>query len=256
MQISFNASRLRDWPLDTLLALVSEAGYETVELNWSQIENEFPNADQDISQVLSLLKAKQLNISGLDIGNIEACRIEDLNETINVLSKRIMFADQLGMSCVIAGGGVRKKQSLEILVQGIRAMLSIAEESNITIFWANRYHSRIEQLEDLRYIYLELNHPEFQVLNDTGQFHLASVNPRDALREFGDYTGAILLADMIGTEPVSLGQGEVNIPAVIEHARRIGFQGRWVVNDMSLTTIETQRQLADARIYLQSLLLA
>jgi len=142
------------------------------------------------------------------------------------------------------------------LVSGLKAVIPLAQQYNLTINLSNRYGSRVEQLDDLRYVFQKINHPRLQVLLNTGQFHLASVNPRDAFREFGDRVSLIRVADLIGDIPVPLGEGEINVPAVIEHLKRIEFKGCLIVQPVSARAESWPEYLPQATAYLHDLIKA
>jgi sugar phosphate isomerase/epimerase len=57
------------------------------------------------------------------------------------------------------------------------------------------------------------------------------------MREFGDRTTAMRISDMIGDQPVPLGQGEINLPAIIELAKRMNFKG-WLVVDVEAANLQ------------------
>ena len=103
MLISFNASRLGAWPLVKSLTVIRDAGYEAVELGWSQIEGELPD----------ILTAKKLAVSGINLGELAGDRI----------GQQMKFVRQLGLSGINLQGGNRKAQSLEDLVCGLTDIL-------------------------------------------------------------------------------------------------------------------------------------
>jgi sugar phosphate isomerase/epimerase len=119
---------------------------------------------------------------------------------------------------------------------------------------ANARDSSVEQLEDLRRLFIELDHPGLSLALDAGQFQDAAVNPCDVLREFADRVGLIRVSDRLARRCVPLGQGEMNVAAVIERACRSGYDG-WLVVDPDVSEAREARQyLADARSYLTALL--
>ncbi|MHC4441192.1 MAG: sugar phosphate isomerase/epimerase family protein [Planctomycetota bacterium] len=208
---------MADLPLQEALTIISDAGYEAVELDWNQIEDDLRD----------ILTANKLVVSGINLDDLEPDSIR----------RQMELARQLGLSGINIQGRNRKSQSLETLVDELKAVIPTAEEFDLSINLDNCYGCRIEQLEDLRYIFWKLNHPQLRIVNDTGQFHRASVNPRDVMREFGDRTTAMRISDMIGDQPVPLGQGEINLPAIIELAKRMNFKG-WLVVDVEAANLQ------------------
>ncbi|UCD28071.1 MAG: sugar phosphate isomerase/epimerase [Planctomycetota bacterium] len=248
MRLSSSTRCLADWPLLKSLTAVSETGYQAVELSWSRIESEFSKIQSRAPLLRAILDEHELDLSGMNTSGLTVTNHNELTKNITDVHEQMKFARTMRLTGVNLKGGNRRQQSFETLIHGLKALIPLAEELDITINLANQYNSRIEQPEDLHNIFQQLNHPCLRVLNDTGQFHLASVNPRDALREFGDRTEEIRIADMIGDTPTPPGEGEINVPAIIEHARRLGYKG-WLVADTD--TLTNQRRTLG---YLQKLL--
>jgi len=62
------------------------------------------------------------------------------------------------------------------------------------------------------------------------------------------------IGDRIGRRPVPLGQGETNVPAIIEHLHQIGYTG-WVSVEPSANPLADKfASLAAARQYLTALI--
>jgi sugar phosphate isomerase/epimerase len=108
----------------------------------------------------------------------------------------------------------------------VLAGLSVNNEIEL----ANRAGTRLEQLEDCRELLVLLSGRRWSIAVDAIEFHRASVNPRDALRELRDRMSRLIVGDLVGNRRVPFGEGEVNIPAVIEHAKRIGYDGPLVLD--------------------------
>ncbi len=134
-----------------------------------------------------------------------------------------------GLHALTLGVGPRQQESMQYLVQTLELVLADMP-NDISIELANRSGTRLEQLEDFRELFVLIQHPRLAVAVDAVEFHRASVNPTAAIREQADRMTRLIVGDLIGGQRVPLGDGEVNIPAVIEHARRVGYNG-WIVLD-------------------------
>jgi len=256
MRLSCTTGCVTAWPLRDALPAVRDAGYEAVELSWAQVEREFIGARDPAAALSALLKEHDLTLSSLRVADMTATDQAELGEAVSVIREQMEFAPGLGLTAVSLKGGDRRQQSLEVLRDGLTAVLRHAEGSGITICLGNAAGNRIEQIEDLRWMFLKTGHSRLGVLNDTGQFHASSVNPRDVLREFGDLVGLMHLTDRIGKRSVPLGEGEMNVPAIVQHARDVGYDG-WLVVDADRPDADgTLGYLCDAQWYLQSLLAA
>ena len=141
----------------------------------------------------------------------------------------IQLAAQLGLRSLIVSAGPRRLESMQYFVQTLELVVA-GMPGDFVIELANRNGSRLEQLEDFRALFVLTHHARLAVTIDAVEFQRASVNPRDAIREWGERMGRLIIGDMIGDRRVPLGDGEVNVRAVIEHVRRIGYNGGYVLD--------------------------
>ena len=112
----------------------------------------------------------------------------------------------------------------------------------------------MEQIEDLRYLLHVVDHPRLFLVNDTGQFQSAAVNPRYLLTEFGERLALVHLSDRIGKRAVPIGRGEMNVPAIVEHLGKIGYNGWLVVDQEFADYADAVNVLTANRLALESML--
>jgi len=124
-----------------------------------------------------------------------------------------------------------RKASMEALVEAVENALDLVSSRapDLRLAILNRCGSRVEQLEDLLLILQRIEQTPLRLALDAVEFHRASVNPRDALRGWIDRLSVVRLADMAGGRIVPLGEGEINIPALLERLSTGGFDGTLVV---------------------------
>ena len=114
----------------------------------------------------------------------------------------------------------------------------MACELGLAVNLANRCGTRIEQIEDLRWVFAAAGQPALRVLNHVGHFYAAAVNPRDVLAEFEHQTACLHLSDRIGKRPVPIGQGKVNLPGIMADLKQMDYQG-WLVVDLGIQSVAT-----------------
>jgi len=253
MRLSCSLACLQDRPLAEVLPLVRDAGCEAIELWWPRVQQDLAGSGDAGPQFQTLLRASGLRLSGLMVSDMAVFGAAELADLTAELVRQMRLAQALDAPAVSLRGGDRRRQSLEMLVRGLQAILPAAEELDLIVELANADASRVEQLEDLRYVLFQIRHPRLRLLNDTGQFHDACVNPRDAFREFIEQTDAVRIADRRGRQPVPLGEGEVNVPAVIEHLQRVGYAGWLVIGPPVPQGMQAGQYLAQSVTYLRSL---
>ena len=225
MQISLNTDAPVERSLRNVLPLIRDVGFEAVDMTWPPVASG-SDVNRDPSEELGALLAESgLKLAGLGVGAFTAIEEGALPEAVAACRERMRWARESGLRSVSLRAGDRGRQSWELLYRGLKALLADAEASGLTILLANAYGTRIEQLDDLRRVFIELDDPHLGVLLDAGQFHSAAVNPRDALAELWHRVRFVRLGDRIGRRPVPLGRGETNVPAIIEDLHRRGYDG-------------------------------
>ncbi len=240
-------------PLQHLLPLVRDAGCVAVELAAAQIESGLAAARNRVAALQALLAEHGLVISMIELAPLAATTDPQLHEDVVAIRQQMVLVHDLGVRTASLRSGPRRQQSLDLLARGLEAVLARAEALGLDLNIRNAYGTVIEQLDDLHLLWLKINHPRLHVLIDAGEFHESVVNPRDAVRAFGDRLGTIRLGDRKGRRQVPLGTGETNIAAIVEGLHAIGFAGYMVVEPppAGQSPIEWWSQ---AREYLEPLL--
>jgi len=217
MRISCSTRWCVDIPAQAALAAIGEAGFEYVDV---------VSADMPVGQAMLDAIAPGLPVSGLP----RPCGLHWYDTSSpGRIRDGLNLAKAGGINVLTLAAGPRRQEAMQYFVQTLK--LALASMSNdMSIELVNRCDSRLEQLEDFRQFFEMVEHPRVSVAIDAVEFHRASVNPAGAILELGDRMSRLVLGDMIGDMRVPLGEGEINIPAVIEHARRIGYNGWFVVD--------------------------
>ncbi len=228
MRVSCSTSCLGGRPLADALREIHGAGYVAVDVSCAQIEEAF-GPGEDASRGLTELQTRYaLAISSVAGAPLAAESAKDMAAGVQCVCRHLRLARRVGLMSISLAAGDRKRQDLDLLIAGLREAASYAGRLGMQIHLANRRGTRIEQLEDLRYVLGTMPRETVQLAIDCGEFHCAAVNPCHAFREFPGRAGLIRLSDHIGRRPVQAGQGGTNIPAVVEMAARSGYDG-WLV---------------------------
>ncbi len=250
-----SAASLVDRPSHVWLAaavqMIRAAGYAAVEVRASEVHAACPDSEDTAADFLALLGRIGLELSSLTIDDLAAGRPADVDDWLRAIDSQMALARRLGLTAVNVGAGPRRLQPPEVLGEALRRAAILAGEQGMRLNIANRCGSRIEQLEDFRGIVHGLPAESARILVDCGEFHDAAVNPCHALREFRGRVGLLRVADRIGRRPVPLGEGEVNIPAVLETARDTGYDGWIVVTARASEERNAVTRLAAERVYLE-----
>jgi sugar phosphate isomerase/epimerase len=152
-------------------------------------------------------------------------------ETPEQIREGVSLARELSLRTLALCAGPRRELSMQYFVQALELVLADLP-LGVGIELVNRTGTRLEQLEDYRELLVLLGRRRWSIAIDAVEFHRASVNPCDALREMGDRMGRLIVGDLLGDRRVPLGEGEVNVAALVEHARRIGYDGSVVLDPL------------------------
>lgn len=254
MRLSCHAHCLRDRPLRETLPAICEIGYEAVEVEWPRVQREFAATAGCVETLLAVLDENNLCLSSMSIAAVDAIDEIEIEPMLAALRPQIAAASALHLPAVTVRAGDRRQQPFEMLTTCLRPLLDNAGHGGMVLQVGNALGSVLEQTEDFRQLFMEIDHPGLRLALDAGQFHCAAVNPCNVIGEFADRLSLIRLNDRIGRRIVPLGQGEMNVQAIIETARRRGYDG-WLVIDAALPNPkEALPYLADARAYVQAVL--
>lgn len=220
------------------------AGCEAVQLAYAR---------QKPERVIAELRSADLCLSGVDVGRFEAAGSSEVATAVSLIKMRMKWAKAIGSTNVCLGAGGRTSQSWEILLDGLQRLLTAADAHHLDIHLVNARGSAIEQIEDLRRLFATIRHARLRLAVDVGEFHASAVNPRDVLAEFADLVGCIRVSDRVGTRPMPLAQGEVNLPRIIRKAAECGYRGWFILEACKDSQAGASDALAEAVAYLKRL---
>ena len=200
MRISCSTRWAKGWTAGNALAAIRDAGFEAVE--WA-----LP---------MDIAAGVLLSMSGAVASGAWTSALE------------LAHARQAGSITLQAGD--RRRQTMDALVEQVRAWAASAVAENITLELTNRAGSRLQQPSDFLELFIRAGVDSLGVVVDAGEYHLASVNPVEAIASLADHLSRLVVGDALGDRRVALGTGEVNVRHVIDRARQTGYDG-WLVLD-------------------------
>lgn len=237
-------------PADALRE-IANAGYAAAEVSAAGVEEAFGRGEEASRGLSELLVRQGLTVSSITVAAMDAESANDVPATVDVVCRHVRLARRLGLASVVVRAGDRRRQGLDVLVAGLREVAAYAGRLGMQVHLANGGGSRVVQLEDLRHVLADLPGEGVRIAVDCGEFHSAAVNPCHVFREFPERIGLVHVGDRIGKRPMRIGEGETNVPAIIEMAARCGYDG-WVVVAGELPEGEDAAGfLGDARGFLE-----
>jgi len=213
MRISCGTTWAKRWPLEQAVDLVVRAGYSAIDLTFT--------GEAEMDAALAVMRQNALAINSVTV------EWPGHESSDSLLFRALNWSRKAGVSAWTVVTGERRQGSIQELASRLQCVLAACAGMNCAVI--NRLGRRIEQLEDLRELFVRVADPRLRVVIDTLEFHRASVDPRAAVDELADRADRLILADAIGCRQVPLGEGEMNVASILAHARDRGG-----INSLSL----------------------
>jgi sugar phosphate isomerase/epimerase len=222
-------------------ASIGAEGVELLDVFWTDVNRDVPAVEQ-------ALRETGLPLSAYAIGNdlVEPDADERATQ-VQMIRDGVDMARRLGTPLVrvFSGSereGVSADQGLEWIVEGLREGAAYAEERGITLVLENHglFAGRADQV---RHIIETIGSPALRANLDTGNFLLVNEDPVRAARDLAALAAYVHLKDFRrvqpGEEPAEsytgidgnryegtvIGEGEVDLPAVLSSLRQGGYDG-------------------------------
>ena len=107
----------------------------------------------------------------------------------------------------------------------LKKLSHLIENKPIRIGLEPHLNSQFQDDEDFDFIFSEINSPQIGITVDTGHFHAAGVNWKALIGRYADRIYNVHLKDTVGSQSVPIGEGDVDIPGLIDELRSINYQG-------------------------------
>ena len=242
LRFAYNTNGTAHHRLDDAIDLIAEAGYQGVALTLD-IHHLDPFAEtwlQEAQRVSSRLQRLGLGsvietgarflldpkakheptlVSGDAAGR--ARRIGFLKRAIDIGA--ILHSEAVSFWAGVPKPGIDVEDAKGWLHEGLREVVAYAAEQKVVACLEPEPGMLIETLDD----YAALDIPGLRLALDTGHCLVTGErDPADAVGEFADRMGTVALEDMARGVHVHLpfGEGDMNVPAVLDALDGIGFQ--------------------------------
>jgi len=254
VELACSVSSVGVQPLPDALGLIAEAGYSAVELHWQQVQRQFPNPVTAGPLMAELLRDRRLKLCSLNAGTITAERDDQCQLQVRRLCECLPLAKQLAVPAINLTGGPRTLENFNALRQALPRLAEEAAKLGLSVNVANEMDTRVENGNDLAAVFTGGLPDNVGIVLDMGQFHLASVNPADMIRQMQEWIRVVRIGDLMGTMEVQLGQGEVEIAALISTLRTHKYDGPIVYRTSLYDEEQPDRYIKHALRHLQPLL--
>ncbi len=276
--LSFNSTLLSKIPVQEVIRIAAEAGYEGIDISAETGGPPFlplppphltPEADASLRrEVRNCAEQAGIPIVALNAHNsLIDPRPEKRRANIDYVKGALQLASDLGARHVVIGAGKKEFYGWESVywdrfIQALRELLPVADSLGVTIaveaasqpgvliFGASGVH-RLLSYDGL---------DSLGLLFDSAHFHIRGEDVARAFATFSDRIVHIHLKDARGQqenfECPPLGMGDVGFKGLLSAVREVDYQGFLSVEDESPGwgyEIEPRKALADARAFVDGL---
>ena len=269
LRFAYNTNGAANHRLDDALRLIADAGYNGVALTLDHHHLD-PFADdwwREADRVGGELDRLGLG-SVIETGARYLLDYRDKHEPTLVsaagrdrrvafLTRAIDIAGILGSETVsfwagVPKPGVSRDDALRWLDEGLEQVCAHAARKNVDASLEPEPGMLIESVAD--YDRLAARHPGLRLALDTGHCLVTQdIDPADAVRAYRDRLGTVAVEDMRRGDHTHLpfGQGDMDMPAVLNALDEIGFQ-RLVCVELSRESPRAHQAIPEAIAYMKS----
>lgn len=220
------ACSLSDWTgdLEASLSCAATVGLHRIVVPWDRISG-LPPASGSQAPDTRPHATPDLTIVGIDLPFLARPNVETLVRILGDVATWVVTASPaVAPSLSITASNTDALRLADILV-AIPRLARVAKEFGLPFCIRNRRDSPAEQLDELHVLFRDARADNLLLDLDVGEFHSSAINPCDAVLSFSGRIGQVRLTDRRRHTRVPLGQGHVNVPAVLETLAEERFDG-------------------------------
>jgi len=209
---------------------MGEVGFEGIETNWKNLERYFAKP----ADFAAILKAAKMSLAGAHMGGHPW--VAAPSALLSDVARTAQFVKAIGGECVVFSGSLPKDKqqtsnTWRQMADFVNEVGSVCASKGVGCL----YHNHWWECEGngLNILHELTNPKRVGFAFDTGHAVRAGKDPAAMIALLGGRLGMIHLADFDeqcqtpGKRP-PLGEGCLNIPAVLEALKKVGF-GKWIV---------------------------
>ena len=177
-------------------------------------------------------------------------RIAFLNRAVDVAA--ILGSETVSCWAGVPRPGVDREQAWRWLDEGLEQVLAHAADQGVAASFEPEPGMLVETAAD--YERLAARHPTLRLALDTGHCLVTQdIDPADAVRRYADRLGTVAIEDMRRGDHTHLpfGQGDMDVPAVLDALDAIGFD-KLVCVELSRESPRAHQAIPEAIAYLRA----
>ena len=230
MKLTCSTTVCPEYLLPEALQLVSDAGFDSIELFRTWTESSPVHPDWSVRRVREKLDETGITLSGLNIRNITGRKADsdehNLDYNLRQIEWDIHLARALRLSSANTKGGARTDEALEDLIEGVNTLLE--RMPKFTLNLGNHKSNRLEGLEDYKAVMPNVSE-RAKVLVDTGHLLAAGEDIMPFAEAFPERIGLVHLRDQVSDKPIPFGEGDLPFEPLLKLLHDANYSGYLVI---------------------------
>ncbi len=222
---SFSTCSVPQLSADEFFSLARDVGYEYFETFtfWTGVKlrkDEWPP-----ERVHDFEEKYGVKLATLNVTNLSASKPEELDQNIEAIAHDLEYAKSLGLSAgTLKGAG--RDQPMEVFAAGAAKLADVCADLGMYVRLGNHPGNRLMTTKDYRDLFSitgDVN--ELKVLADTRHFDYMGQDMVEFINEWHKKIDLIHINDHIDGKSLPLGEGKIDVDAVLDAAFNNGYRG-------------------------------
>jgi len=244
-----------DQPFEAMLTACADNGYTRLELVCLGEGKHVDITQWDATRLRGACEAHGIELIALYTKPVDVHADDRFRASLEYIKHAIDVAAEIPCGRIVFSPLLpREGYDYGRLAEGCRELAGYIGERDVTICLENHHEWPMSYTADYAKLFELIDDPRIGITIDTGHFTSSKVDMIDLIDQFPERIRHLHLKERRGTEHVPFGEGETDMPAVIERLREIGFDGYASVELESLPPDEIARQLGATREYCERVL--
>ncbi len=174
--------------------------------------------------------------------------VEEAIASVEAIVAQAEYTVRMDCPLLVITGGRRVEGTggLEASVAGLKALLSRIEGMPIRVAIESHVFSQFQDDADYDYIFSEIDHPQLGITVDTGHLHWAKVDTVALIHKWAPKIWNVHLKDVAERASVAIGEGNVDLQAIISALHEIDFEGALGLEIEPVDTENLPKYVADS----------
>ncbi|HJN18235.1 MAG TPA: sugar phosphate isomerase/epimerase [Armatimonadota bacterium] len=242
-------------PLEAMLKACADSGYARLELVCLGEGQHIDITQWDAAELREACEAYGIEPIALYTKPIDVHADDRFRASLEYIKYAIDVAAEIPCGRIVFSPLLpRENYDYGRLAEGCRELADYIGERDVTICLENHHEWPMSYTRDYATLFEMIDDPRIGATIDTGHFTSSKVDMIDMIGRFGGRIKHVHLKERRGTDHVPFGEGETNMPAIIERLRESGYDGYASVELESLPSEEIPRQLPTTREYCERVL--